>query len=64
MSEDRAPDLLCRRCRHFTVTWVPAKPYGCRAFGFKGPELPCLTVFQVSGKPCQLFEAKPKSRFR
>jgi len=48
----------CFRCRHFYVTWDPAAPRGCRAFGFKTPQIPSIVVRQNSGAPCQLFEPK------
>jgi len=48
----------CFRCRHFHVTWDPAAPRGCRAFGFKTQQLPAIVVRQSSGAPCQLFEPK------
>jgi hypothetical protein len=50
----------CFECVHFFVTWEPAHPRGCRAFGFKTKQLPSQEVFQASGKSCTLFQARPK----
>ena len=62
MKPNRPKDasLLCRRCRHYFVTWEPKFPHGCRAMGFKSKKLPCVDVFATSGMPCQLFKEKPK----
>jgi hypothetical protein len=60
MATESGPERLCRRCQHFVVTWIPARPYACRAFGFKGRVLPCVTVFENSGVTCQLFT--PRTR--
>lgn len=49
----------CWRCAHFTVTHLPATPYGCRAMGFRSRVLPHLEVIRVDGLPCQSFCAKP-----
>ena len=48
----------CIKCKHFFVTYEPQRPYGCKIYGFKGPQMPSLTVFQSSGMQCQLFEQK------
>ena len=50
--------INCRRCVHFFITWQKSHPYGCRAMGFKGPQIPSLTVFQNSGSPCLHFQEK------
>jgi len=49
----------CFRCRHFAVSWDPARPYACRLMGFKSRALPAIEVLRVDGLPCQGFEAKP-----
>ena len=54
--ERRAPD--CFRCRAFYVTYEPARPYGCRTFGFSSARLPCDSVRLSSGQECAAFEAK------
>jgi len=50
--------INCRRCKHYFVTWEAGKPHGCRAYGFKSPQIPSLVVFQSSGKECAIFETK------
>ena len=61
-AEPARPD--CMACRHFYVTWEPAHPRGCRAFGFKTRELPAVVVKRESGRECQAFEAKAKPSAR
>lgn len=48
----------CRKCKFFSITWDPEKPYGCKAMGFKGKALPSVTVRKSSGKDCLLFQEK------
>lgn len=48
----------CLHCRHYFVTWEPAQPRGCRAFGFKSVELPAMVVLSSSGEACRLFERR------
>ena len=64
MDREREKSLrqLCIACRHYFVTWDPSAPYGCRAMGFKGPQIPSVTVFQSSGMECQLFDPKKKNK--
>ncbi|MDR2639216.1 MAG: uracil-DNA glycosylase [Helicobacteraceae bacterium] len=50
----------CRRCRYFRVTWESAFPYACDLFGFKGRQMPSVTVFAGSGSPCREFSPKNK----
>ena len=57
--EDR-PD--CYRCKYFYVTWNPAAPRGCRAFGFKTKSLPSIQVFQISGEHCKYFDPKKSAK--
>ncbi|MBA3010214.1 MAG: uracil-DNA glycosylase [Desulfobacula sp.] len=53
-----ADKINCFKCKFFYVTWEPQHPNGCKAMGFKSKLLPSITVFQSSGKPCQLFSEK------
>ncbi|MCZ8511311.1 uracil-DNA glycosylase [Paenibacillus filicis] len=46
------------KCKHFYVTWDPAFPRGCRAYGFKTVELPSAVVLRSSGQHCQSYETK------
>lgn len=55
-----AKRIDCMKCRHFYVTWDRRFPKGCKAFGFKTQNLPSLTVFTSSGKPCMNFEVKDR----
>jgi len=50
----------CMKCKYFFITWEPAAPKGCKAFGFKTKMLPSSMVLQSSGKPCMHFEPKQK----
>jgi len=57
--------ITCGRCAHFMITWVPATPYGCRAWGIKTVRHPYLAVCDSSGIECQLFKPKqPEPRGR
>ncbi|AUH50246.1 hypothetical protein CXB49_05125 [Chromobacterium sp. ATCC 53434] len=49
---------LCRRCRHYFVTYDPSFPYGCRAMGFSSKRAPCLDMLGASGQPCMRFQPK------
>ena len=42
----------CFNCQHFFVTWEPANPRGCRAFGFKTARIPSDVVKETSGEEC------------
>ena len=48
----------CMRCLHFFVTYEPARPRGCRAYGFKSLAIPSQVVLTTSGSPCQLFSPR------
>ncbi len=48
----------CLKCVFFYITWDEKHPNGCKAMGFKTKQLPSMTVFQSSGKPCELFKKK------
>lgn len=48
----------CRKCKNFFITYEPAKPYGCRAMGFKSKRIPAMVVYDTSGIVCQLFTSK------
>jgi len=50
--------INCRQCVHYFVTWQPKQPHGCKAYGFKSPQMPSLAVFQSSGSECHLFTQK------
>ncbi|MBZ0270406.1 hypothetical protein K8I61_00095 [bacterium] len=50
-----AAKVLCRRCRHYRVTWDKNAPHGCAALDFKSRRLPCVAVYESSGRPCLSF---------
>ncbi|CAD7849388.1 MAG: hypothetical protein [Olavius algarvensis Delta 4 endosymbiont] len=53
--------VICRKCKHYFVTWDKDKPHGCRILGFKSRQAPSLVVRQATpGLQCQYF--KPRSR--
>jgi len=54
--------INCRRCVHYFVTWEKNKPHGCKAYGFKSPQIPSIVVFQSSGVECSLFREKPMAK--
>jgi len=54
--------INCRRCEHYFVTWKPAQPHGCRAYGFKSPQIPSMVVFSSSGSECTLFKQKAPAK--
>ena len=54
--------INCRRCEYYFVTWKPKQPHGCKAYGFKSPQIPSLTVFQSSGSECTMFKEKPMAK--
>jgi len=51
-------DINCFDCKYFFITWDKAKPYGCKAFGFKSFLLPSKVVYQNSKKSCLAFTKK------
>jgi len=52
--------INCFKCIHYYITWDPARPKGCRHFGFKSTQLPSIVVYKSSGEPCQAFQEKRK----
>ncbi len=62
MNKSKTPRVDCRKCRHYFVTWNPDFPFGCRAMGFKSKRLPAYDVYENSSMPCQLFDAKAKTK--
>lgn len=51
---------LCRKCKHYYVTWDPKYPHGCRGFNMESKQHPGLVVQKNSGQECLLFEPKNK----
>jgi len=53
----------CLKCRFFRVSWDPHFPRACTLFGFKGRAMPCDTVYEATGAPCEHFAEKtPKKQ--
>jgi general stress protein 26 len=50
--------INCLACKFYYVTWDRNHPHGCRAMGFKGKEIPSMTVLKTTGKKCRLYEKK------
>lgn len=50
--------INCFKCAYFKVTWDPANPRGCQAYGFKTKQLPSIVVKQSSGMDCMKFVPK------
>ena len=50
----------CMLCKHFFITYEPARPRGCRAYGFKSSAFPSQVVLSSSGAPCQFFSPRPQ----
>lgn len=55
---NQAKENDCRMCVHFFVTWQKNSPYGCKAYGFKGPQMPSVVVKASSGEPCKFFKQR------
>ncbi len=52
--------INCFNCMHFEITGVVSMPYECRAYGFRGKQIPSVVVFSSSGEHCNFFTAKDK----
>jgi hypothetical protein len=55
---NKSNNLDCRKCVHFFVTWEKNCPYGCKAYGFKGPQIPSIVVKSSSGESCRFFKQR------
>lgn len=54
--------INCFHCKHFYVTWEKNFPRGCKAYQFKGKQMPSDYVFSASGQECMTFEKKHKDK--
>jgi hypothetical protein len=54
--------INCKVCQHYFVTWEKNRPHGCRAYGFKSPQIPSIVVFQSSGNDCTMFKQKSSAK--
>ena len=50
--------INCFKCQYFKVTWDPAAPRACAAYGFKTKQVPSNVVKQSSGMDCLRFVPK------
>ena len=50
----------CIGCRYYFVTWEPKTPKGCKFFGFKSLQMPCLMVKKTTGQECTEYRTKGK----
>jgi len=50
--------IICQKCINYFVTWEPAKPHGCRAYGFKSKLIPSAVVKNSSGHECNFYKPK------
>lgn len=48
----------CFQCAYFKVTWEPANPRACTAYGFKSKMIPSVVVKQSSGMECLKYTPK------
>lgn len=55
---NQSDSLDCRKCVHFFVTWEKNCPYGCKAYGFKGHQMPSIVVKSSSGERCNFFKQR------
>ncbi|MFY3793017.1 uracil-DNA glycosylase [Ureibacillus sp. MALMAid1270] len=56
--------INCFQCQYFKVTWDPANPRGCAAYGFKTKKIPSLVVKQSSGMDCMQYVPKKQEEKR
>lgn len=52
----------CFQCAYFKVTWEPANPRACQAYGFKTKQMPSTVVKQSSGMDCLKFTPKRREQ--
>lgn len=48
----------CMKCIYYYVTWDPARPRGCKYFGFKSIAIPAMVVYRSSGQDCEAYQKK------
>jgi len=57
MAENK-PIRSCNGCLYYYVTWDPKTPKGCRYFGFKSVQMPCIVVKKSTGQDCNMYTPK------
>ena len=58
----KAKRINCFECEYLFITHEQNNRYGCRRFGFKGPNLPSNTVIATTGTKCAYFTMKKRLR--
>lgn len=56
--EEQKPVRSCVGCIYYYVTWDIKRPKGCKYFGFKSNQMPCLVVKKSSGNFCNMYTEK------
>ena len=57
-SNEEARNRDSHSCAYFYVTWKVTHRYGCKAMDFMSPNLPCLDVLEIEGRPCLSYQCK------
>lgn len=52
----------CIGCLYYYVTWDVKNPKGCKYFGFKSKQMPCLVVYKSAGAYCNMYTPKNDSQ--
>ncbi len=55
---DKKEVKSCVGCNYYYVTWDTIRPKGCKYFGFKSKEMPCLVVRKSAGMDCAFYTPK------
>ena len=50
--------ISCANCEYYFVTHDPARPWGCKRFGFKSQVLPNYAVKNTTGIECAYHTVK------
>jgi hypothetical protein len=50
--------VTCAKCVFYFVTHDPARPWGCKKFGFKSHLLPNYQVKSATGMECAYYKLK------
>jgi len=58
LQSERSQPANCWQCRYFAISWDHARPYSCKAMGFKSKVLPSLEVMRIDGQACRGFASK------
>ena len=53
---------ICIGCTHYYITWDKNFPKGCKGFGFKSRNMPCIVVKESSGETCKMYVPKESKK--